>query len=226
LIGIEPEIVERAEANRVGGLVLRKCFCIPSDRACVLRNIPRYAAIALAPWDIVICPTRLLWRRVKSDVTEVSSGTQRHAKGLNAAIEILVKQRVLIVPDSRSGIGHFIAHKPDTIISRVRLLPVYRRPCPSRDGRVHSHGLINRGKAEARCTENKELMVGSVVIHVALPWMGLTPLVLLPRVVLRFREIGCALIERCVEITDINANPVRCVVMGGVAGVVRWIWIR
>ena len=42
----------------------------------------------------------------------------------------------------------------------------------------------------------------------------------LRRHVLRLSEIGRALIERCVEITDINANPVRCasVVVAGVVG--------
>ena len=46
LIGIEPEVVQRAEANRVGVLILRKRFCVPGDRACVLGNIPRCAAIS------------------------------------------------------------------------------------------------------------------------------------------------------------------------------------
>ena len=56
-------------------------------------------------------------------------------------------------------------------------------------------------------------MVGSVVIHVALPWMGLTPRVLKRVQVCRFREIGCTCIECCVQIIDINANPVRYAVM-------------
>jgi len=204
---------------------LRKCFRVPGYGITRLSDSPWRAAIALAPWDVVVCPTGLLRRRVKSDVTEIGTGTQRHAKGLNAAVHILVVQGVLIVIDSLSGIGHFVAHKPDPIVSRVRLLLAYGRPCPSRDGRVHSPGRANRRKGEARCTANKELTIGSIVIHVALPRVGLTPLVLLRRQVLRFREIGCALIERCVEITDINANPVRGsdVVMAGVVG---WIWIR
>ena len=84
----------------------------------------------------------------------------------------------------------------------------------------------NRGKCEeARCAVNKELMVGSVVIHVALPRMGLTPRILKRVQVLRFREIGCTCIERCVQISDINANPVRYAVMcvAGVVGCDTWI---
>src|SRR5262249_41084779 len=162
---------------------------------------PRRAAVSVSAWDVIVCPAGFLRRCVKSDVTQINSSTQRHAKGLNAAIHILVVQGVLIVINSRTGIGHFVAHKPDAIISRVRLLLAYGRPCPTLDGRLHSPSRANRRKREVCCTANKELTVGSVVIHVALPGMGLTPLILLRREVLRFREIGCPLIERCVEIT-------------------------
>ena len=41
LIGIEPEVIQRAEANGVGVLILSKGFRAPGDRACVLGNIPR-----------------------------------------------------------------------------------------------------------------------------------------------------------------------------------------
>ena len=88
MIGVEPEVIQRPKANRVRSLVLRKCFRVPGDRACALRKIPRRAAIALAPWDIVVCPARFLRRRVESDVTKIDPGTHRDAKGLNAAIEI------------------------------------------------------------------------------------------------------------------------------------------
>ena len=43
--------------------------------------------------------------------------------------------------------------------------------------------------------------------------MGLTPRILKRVQVFRFREIGCTCIERCVQIIDINANPVRYAVM-------------
>jgi hypothetical protein len=43
--------------------------------------------------------------------------------------------------------------------------------------------------------------------------MGLTPRVFKRVQVCRFREIGCTCIERCVQIRDINANPVRYAVM-------------
>ena len=64
---------------------------------------------------------------MKTDVADVYPGSERHAKGLNAAVEVLVIQGILIVPDPSSGIRHFVAHKPNTIVTRVRLDLVYCR---------------------------------------------------------------------------------------------------
>ena len=55
-----------------------------------LSDSPRHAAVTLVVKRAVVCPARFLRRRVKSDVTDIGSSTQRHAKGLNAAIEILM----------------------------------------------------------------------------------------------------------------------------------------
>ena len=64
---------------------------------------------------------------MKTDVTDVHSGSQRHTKGLNRAVEVLVIQGILIVPDSGSGIRYFVTHKPNTIVTRVGLDLVYCR---------------------------------------------------------------------------------------------------
>ena len=76
LIGIEPEVIQRAEANRVGVLILRESFRVPGYRACVLRNSPRCAAITLVVECAIICPTGFLTRRMKSDVRDVYSGSE------------------------------------------------------------------------------------------------------------------------------------------------------
>ena len=99
MIGVEPEIIQRAPANRICGLVLRKGFAVPRYRT-GLSDLPRRAAIALAPWDVVVCPAGLLTRGVKPDVRDVYSGPERHAKGLNAAIQVLVIERIFIVPNA------------------------------------------------------------------------------------------------------------------------------
>jgi hypothetical protein len=184
----------------------------------VVSDSPGRAAETLVIKRAVVCPARFLRRRVKFDVTDILR-FDRDAKGLNAAIEVFVVYGILIVIDSRRGIGDFVAHERDAIGSRSRLHLNYRRPCPSHDGRLHSLGLADRGKCEARCAANKELTVGTVVIHVALPGMRLTPRILKRIQVCRFREIRCTRIEICVQIVDINANPVRYAVMY-VAGVI------
>ena len=81
-------------------MILRKRFRVPSDRACVLRNIPWCAAITLIVKRAVICPGGFLTRGVKPDVRDIYSGSERHAEGLDRAVEVLVVQRVFIVPNA------------------------------------------------------------------------------------------------------------------------------
>jgi hypothetical protein len=100
LIGIEPEIIQRAKANRVRILILRKSFRVPSDSASVLHNIPRCAAITLIVERAVVCPAGFLTWGVKPDVRDVYSWSERHAEGLDRAVKVLVVQRVFIVPDT------------------------------------------------------------------------------------------------------------------------------
>ena len=225
MIGVESKVIHCAIANRVSVLILPKGFAVPTDGSRILSDSPRRATVTLVVERAVIWKARFLWRRVKPDVTDIGTGPQRDVERLNAAIEIVIVQGILVVIDARRGTGDFEAHKPDSIVSRIRLLLSYRRACPTFDGRFHSLWQPHRGKCEVRCAVNKELAVGSVVIHVALPRMGLTPLVFKRIQVCRFREIGCTRIECRVQIGDINANPVRYVIMN-VPIVVAWIWIR
>src|ERR1051325_2400765 len=92
LIGVEPEVIQRAKANRVGGLILCECFAVPSNgiAARLVIIAPWRAAVSVSAWDVIVCPARFLRRCVKADVTDINSGTQRHAKGLDAAIEVHV----------------------------------------------------------------------------------------------------------------------------------------
>ena len=55
---------------------------------------------------------------MKSDVTNVGASAQRHTEGLDRPIEVLVIQRILVVPDSSSWIGDFVSHEPEAIVSR------------------------------------------------------------------------------------------------------------
>ena len=139
MIGIKPEIVQGTPANRVGVLVLCKRFRVPGYGIDHLSNSPWCVAITLVVKGAIICPTGFLGWRMKTDVADVHSGCEGHAKRLDSAIKILVIQGILIVPDPSSGIRHFVPHKPNTIVTRVRRDLVYYRRRPSHDGRLHPH---------------------------------------------------------------------------------------
>jgi hypothetical protein len=81
-------------------LILRKRFRVPSYGACVLSNSPLRAAITLIVKRAVICPAGFLTRGVKPDIRDIYSGSERHAEGLDRAVEVLVVQRVFIVPNA------------------------------------------------------------------------------------------------------------------------------
>ena len=193
LISIEPEVIQRAEANRVGVLIDRKSFRAPSDGTCVLGNIPRSATIASVSLGAVMREARVLRRCMESDVSNSDAGSQGHGEGLNCAIKILVIERVLIVPDATRRVGDFVSHKPNTIGARGRFDLVYRSTStyPSFNGWLLSMGGAHGTKTERLVNSSYgELLVGSVVIHVALARMGLAPGIFMRNDVFRFSKIG------------------------------------
>jgi hypothetical protein len=114
---------------------------------------------------------------------------------LDGAIQVLIIERVLIVPDSSRRVRHFVTHEEDAVASRRRsrswLDLVYRRKCPSHDGRLLSMGVADRRKAESRRpTANTVLLVRGVVIHIALVWMTLAPGAFVRDNIFRFGKIG------------------------------------
>ena len=137
---------------------------------------------------------------MECDITDVNSSSQRHAKGLDGAIQVLVVQSVLIVPDSGRWIDYFVTYEPDAIIAWVRLDLIHYGACsgPGHDSRLHSHGRAERRKREIGSAGDRELTIGDVVIHVALAGMRLAPCVFVRANVCRFAKIGGTLIERCV----------------------------
>ncbi len=58
---------------------------------------------------------------MKPYITQDNSRSQRHAERLNRAIEVLVIDRVLVMPDSRGGVSHLVADERNTIDPRSRL---------------------------------------------------------------------------------------------------------
>ena len=142
LIGVEPEIIQSAKANRVRVLILCKRFAVPGDRPTRLSDSPRLAAVTLVVKRAIVRPAGFLRRTVKGRITDVNSGHRRYAERLNPAIQVLVIERVLIVPDALARISYFVTHEPDTVVSRVRLDLVHccaSERLPSLNGRLHPH---------------------------------------------------------------------------------------
>src|SRR5205807_354238 len=161
------------------------------NRARVLCNIPRSAAIPGVSLGAIMRKTGMLRRRVKPDVTDVDSRSQRHAERLNRPIEILVIKRVLIVPDASRWVGHFITHEPDTIVAVIRFDLTYRRTIPGLNGRLLSHRVTHEIKGERLVDSSyAALTVGGIVILVALVGMTLAPGAFVRDDVFRFSKIG------------------------------------
>ena len=129
MVGIEPEIIQGAPANRICVLILRKRFTVPRDRPTCLSDSPGLTAVTLVVKRAIVCPTGFLKRSVKGRITDVNSRRHRYAERLNTAIEVLVIERVLIMPDALAWISYFVTHEPDAVIPRIRLNLVY---CGSR----------------------------------------------------------------------------------------------
>ena len=75
LVGVEPEVIQRAEANGIGVCVLRDSFAVPSYRRVARLVIirPRRAAVPGVSLGAIVCEARMLRRRMKPDVTDVNS---------------------------------------------------------------------------------------------------------------------------------------------------------
>jgi len=214
LIGVKAEVVKCAPANRISVLVLGKCFAIPSYGIGGLSDGPWRAAVSLIVLRAVVSPPGFLWWRVKIDVADINPKSQRHAERLNSAVEILVVHGVFVMPYTGTWVGHFVTHKPNSVVAWIGFYLAYRPTSPGRDGWLHLHRRADGRKCEiVWASVNGKPPVGDIVIHVALPGMRLTPRVLMRSDVLTFRKIGRSSVERRVQIIDLNPDPVGYAVM-------------
>ena len=140
---------------------------------------------------------------------------------MDRAIEVLIKDGVFIVPNSSRWVCDLVADEYNPIVSRIGLDLVYRRACPSHDGRLPAHRRANGRKREVGNAAHVIPAVGSVVKHVAFPRMRLAPSVFVRSEVLPFGKIARAGIERCVQVIDVNNDPVRYLVVHMAGVVVR-----
>jgi hypothetical protein len=140
---------------------------------------------------------------------------------LNGAIEVLVIERVFIVPDASRWVGYLITHEPDTVGSGSGLDRIaHRRASPSFNGGLLSHGGADASKTE-RLIDSDYVVptIRSVVIHVAFRGMRLAPDAFVRDDVIRFGKILRPRVQGCIQIVNVNQHSVRRYVMT-VAGVV------
>ena len=159
----------------------------------------------------------MLWWRVKSDISNGDARSDGHGKSLDPAVQVLIVERVLVVPCAITEIGDFVTHEPDTIGPWSRLDLIHGRavcPRPNHDRRLLSHGWTNSGEVKI-CwpATHAVLTVGSVVKHVALGWMTLAPEAFVRDDVVGFSKIGRAYVLRRDQVTRVHNNPVRRHVM-------------
>jgi hypothetical protein len=101
LIGVEPEVIQCAPADRIRVLILRKRFAIPCYGTINLGDSPWGAAVTLVIGRAVICPTGFLGRSVEADVTNIDARRQRDTERLNGTIKVHVVDSILVVPHAR-----------------------------------------------------------------------------------------------------------------------------
>ena len=91
---------------------------------------------------------------METDASYVYPWSKRYSEGLDAAIKVLVIERILIVPYASGWAGHFVTHKPNTIIAVLRFDLIYARVCPGFNGWLLTHSA-------AHGTESKRLVDSS-----------------------------------------------------------------
>lgn len=161
---------------------------------------------------------------MKTGVAKDRAWAQLHAERLNGAIQILVINGVFVVPNVSGRVRHLVSNEEDSIITGIRLKLSDGGACPRCNRRLCPHRRANSRKREVACATNCKLSIGSILKHVALPRMLLAPGVFVWSDILCFAKIRRAGIQGCVQIVNVNAEPVRygVMIMSGVIIRVGW----
>lgn len=82
---------------------------------------------------------------MKADVGHVGATPHKKTEGLDTAIQVLVVDRVLVVPHS-VGWGHFRTNEENAVVAGIRLVLSHRGAGtrPGHDGGLHAYGRAVR----------------------------------------------------------------------------------
>ena len=113
---------------------------------------------------------------METNIAQRNADSNRNTKGLNTTIEILVIDRIFIVPYACGRIGHFINDLADAVDSAFR----FDRNVSSTGPRIDCRLLANRGSGRrkgerAGSSRNAIRSIRHIVVHIALGGMRLTP---------------------------------------------------
>ena len=140
-VGVETEIIHRAPADRVRVLILGKGFRVPGQSARSYGRTPWGAAKSGVSERAIVCPSRMLRRRMKSDIEEPDSASIGYGKRLNRPVKVLVIDRILIMPKVRAYVRDFVGNEcyADPFPDRARFESSCASVRPGNDGGSHSH---------------------------------------------------------------------------------------
>ena len=98
-------------------------------------------------------------RSMKSDVTYVNSGPERHAEGLNRAIEVLVVNGVLVMTHAGRWVRYSVNDERATIDTGLRLDQHASCAGPGVGRWLHSECLADRRKREIGSAGYRKLAI-------------------------------------------------------------------
>src|ERR1043166_3942770 len=142
LVGIEPEIIERAPANCVRVAVLRERFAGPRHRIGRLSSCPPRAAEALVVAGPIVSECWTLRRSMKTDIAKGNASPQRNAEHLDRAVKVFVINGILVMVNASRWIAHLVPKEADAVMAGIRLKRIQACAIPSKD----SGPLPHRGR--------------------------------------------------------------------------------
>src|ERR1043165_4585421 len=120
MVGIESKVIERAPANGVRVLVLGEGLRTPAYGADCLVRGPGSVAESRVPLGSIIGESGMIKRSVKANAGERDRASQGNGEGLDRAVEVLVIDRVLVMPDPGNRSRHFVGNESAPIGSGRR----------------------------------------------------------------------------------------------------------
>src|SRR5204863_4868434 len=127
---------------------------------------PGGVAKSRAAHGSVIRISGMIRRSVKAEIVQRDRTSERDAEGLDRAIEILVIERIFIMPDARGWIGDLVGNVGPAIHARLGFDRIDGRSGPGMNGAEHAHRVSHFNKGETGRAANIVTTIGSVVVHV------------------------------------------------------------